>query len=138
MDGYWFLSDMLGVANLSQRVGELLRGDRSTMQNMSRTMASLTYLYLVASIAYMAGFFYWGGRYAVALLRGGYIEGLRNLKLASYGDFAGMLPPLLTVFIATLVLIFLPFLGWRTLLGCFAWIKDVTGIVRKQRAVEHA
>ena len=133
MDGYWFLSDMLGVANLSRRVGELLRGDRSTMQSMSRTMASLTYLYLVASIAYMTAFFYWVGKYAVTLVRGGYIEGLRNVKLASYGDFADMLPALLTVFASTLVLIFLPFLGWRTLRGCVAWIKDITGIVRNQR-----
>jgi putative peptide zinc metalloprotease protein len=133
MDGYWFLSDMLGVANLSQRVGELLRGDRSTMQSMSRTMASLTYLYLVASIAYMTAFFYWVGKYAVTLVRGGYIESLRNVKLASYGDFADMLPALLTVFASTLVLIFLPFLGWRTLRGCVAWMKDITVIVRKQR-----
>jgi len=133
MDGYWFLSDMLGVANLSQRMGELLRGDHSTMRAMSRTMASLTYLYLVASIAYMAGFFYWVGRYAVTLVRGGYIESLRNVQLAAYGDFADMLPALLTVFASTLVLIFLPFLGWRTLRGCLAWMKDITVIVRKQR-----
>ena len=96
-------------------------------------MASLTYLYLVASIAYMTAFFYWVGKYAVTLVRGGYIEGLRNVKLASYGDFADMLPALLTVFASTLVLIFLPFLGWRTLRGCVAWIKDITVIVRKQR-----
>jgi putative peptide zinc metalloprotease protein len=133
MDGYWFLSDMLGVANLSQRVGELLRGDLSTMRSMSRTMASLTYLYLVATIAYMTGFFYWAGKYAVTLVRGGYIESLRNVKLASYGDFADMLPALLSVFASTLVLIFLPFLGWRTLRGCVAWMKDITGISRNQR-----
>ena len=133
MDGYWFLSDMLGVANLSQRVGELLRGDRSTMRAMSKTMASLTYLYLVASIAYMSGFFYWVGRYAVTLVRGGYIESLRNVQMASYGDFSDMLPALLTVFVSTLVLIFLPFLGWRTLRGCLSWVKDITGILRNQR-----
>jgi putative peptide zinc metalloprotease protein len=134
MDGYWFLSDMLGVANLSRRVGELLRGDRSTMRSMSRTMASLTYIYLVASIAYMSAFFYWVGRYAVALVRGGYMESLRNVQLASYGDFADMLPALLTVFASTLVLIFLPFLGWRTLRGCLDWIRDIAGIIRNQRA----
>jgi len=132
MDGYWFLSDMLGVANLSQRVGELLRGDLSTMRGMSRAMASLTYLYLVASIVYMTGFFYWVGKYAVGLVRGGYMESLRNVKLASYGDFADMLPALLTVFASTLVLIFLPFLGWRTLRGCLAWMKDIAGMVRNQ------
>jgi putative peptide zinc metalloprotease protein len=125
MDGYWFLSDMLGVANLSQRVGELLRGDRSTLRAMSRTMASLTYFYLVASAAYMAGFFYWVGRYAVALVRGGYLATLRNVQVAFYGGFADMLPAVLTLFASTVVLIFLPFLGWRTLRGCLAWIKDV-------------
>ena len=135
MDGYWFLSDMLGVANLSQRVGELLRGDRSTMQSMSRTMATLTYLYLVASIAYMTGFFYWLGKYAVALLRGGYLGSIRNVRLASYGDFTDMLPALVSLFASTLVLVFLPFLGWRTLRGCVAWMKDITGIVRNQRTV---
>jgi putative peptide zinc metalloprotease protein len=133
MDGYWFLSDMLGVANLSRRVGELLRGDRSTMRGMTRTMASLTYLYLVASIAYMTAFFYWLGKYAVVLARGGYIESLRNVQLASYGDLSDMLPPLLTVFASTLVLIFLPFLGWRTLRGCLAWMKDIAAGRRPHR-----
>lgn len=132
MDGYWFLSDVLGVANLSQRMGELLRGDLSTMRSMSRTMASLTYLYLVASISYMAAFFYWVGKYAVALVRGGYIERLRDVQLASYGDFADMLPALLTFFASTLVLIFLPFLIWRTLRGCLAWLRDLTGMARNQ------
>jgi len=133
MDGYWFLSDMLGVANLSQRVGELLRGDRSTMRSLSPNMAALTYLYLVASIAYMAGFFYWAGSYAVALLRGGYVNSLRDLLLARSGDAAEILPALLTVLASTLVLVFLPFLGWRTLRGCFAWMKDIAGILRNQR-----
>jgi hypothetical protein len=133
MDGYWFLSDMLGVANLSQRVGELLRGDRSTMQSLSPNMAALTYLYLVASIAYMAGFFYWAGSYAVALLRGGYVNSLRDLLLARSGNAAEILPALLTVLASTLVLVFLPFLGWRTLRGCFAWMKDIAGILRNQR-----
>jgi putative peptide zinc metalloprotease protein len=133
MDGYWFLSDMLGVANLSQRVGELLRGDRSTLRAMSRTMATLTYLYLVASTAYMAGFFYWVGRYAIALLRGGYLASLRNVQVAFYGDFADMLPALLAVLASTVILIFLPFLGWRTLRGCLAWIRDVAEGHRRQR-----
>jgi hypothetical protein len=133
MDGYWFLSDMLGVANLSQRVGEMLRGDRSTMQSMSRTMATITYLYLVASIAYMAGFFYWLGKYAVALVRGGYTENIRNVQYASYGGVTDMLPPILAMVASTLVLIFLPFLLWRTLRGCWSWIQDIFGIVRKQR-----
>jgi len=44
-----------------------------------------------------------------------------------------MLPALLTVFVSTLVLIFLPFLGWRTLRGCLSWVKDITGILRNQR-----
>jgi len=39
---------------------------------------------------------------------------------------------LLTVFASTLVLIFLPFLGWRTLRGCLAWMKDIAGMVRNQ------
>jgi len=132
MDGYWFLSDMLGVANLSQRVGELLRGDLSTMRGMSRAMALLTYLYLAASIVYMAGFFYWVGRYAVALARGGYVERLRNVQLAFYGDFANMLPALLTVFASTLLMIVLPFLVLRTLRGCVEWLKHMAGMTRNQ------
>jgi len=55
------------------------------------------------------------------------------VQLASYGDFSDMLPALLTVFVSTLVLIFLPFLGWRTLRGCLSWVKDITGILRNQR-----
>jgi hypothetical protein len=45
--------------------------------------------------------------------------------VAFYGGFADMLPAVLTLFASTVVLIFLPFLGWRTLRGCLAWIKDV-------------
>jgi putative peptide zinc metalloprotease protein len=136
MDGYWFLSDMLGVANLSQRVGELLRGNRSTMQSMSRTMASLTYLYLVTSIAYMAAFFFWLGRYAVVLLRGAYLEKLRVLLMDSFSEPAELIPDLLGFLIATMLLIFLPFLLWRTLRGCIAWMKDIANILRTQRTAQ--
>jgi hypothetical protein len=61
------------------------------------------------------------------------MESLRDVQLASYGDFAGMLPSLLTVFASTLVLIFLPFLVWRTLRGCLAWMKDIAEEHRRHR-----
>jgi hypothetical protein len=98
-------------------------------------MATLTYLYLVGSIAYMAGFFYWVGRYAVALLSGGYTNNLRDLLMARSGDAAEMVQASLTVFVSTLVLVFLPFLVWRTGRGCVAWMRDIVGLVRQQRTV---
>lgn len=133
MDGYWFLSDMLGVANLSSRRGELLRGNLSSMQNMSRGLATATYFYLVASLGYLAFFFYWIGRYAITLLSGGYLTKLRTVLMDSFSEPTELIPDLLSFLIATLLLIFLPFVLWRTLRGCIDWVRDIANILRRQR-----
>ena len=134
MDGYWFLSDMLGVENLSLRIGELLRGNHTTMRALPRKTTALVYLYLAATVAYMVFFFYWVGRYALVLASGAYMENVRVLMDAVHGQVYDWLPALLSVVTGSVVLVALPFLGWRTLRGCLSWMSDIASAVRARRA----
>ena len=90
LDGYWFLSDILGVPNLSSRCGELLRHVGSPIRHFGSGIAASIYGYTIFTLCYLAWFLYNILNYILAMAAGEYRHLLFALWLATRYEDRGL------------------------------------------------
>lgn len=110
LDGYWFLSDVSGIANLSRRLPELLFARRRLASWLSPGALSLLWVYGILTIAFWGFFLGSGYFYLQGLAAGRYADLIQEFRASlSYTvlrhSSAPFVSALLNLFFPTVVLI---------------------------------
>lgn len=110
LDGYWFLSDVTGVANLGQRLRELLLRRPSRPTGLPTRTTRILWIYGVLSGGFWCMFMVWTAKYLMVLADGKYAELFHALaeSLSPSALEHGMAPlisSLLDIFFPTVVVL---------------------------------
>ncbi len=140
-DGYWALSDLAGVPNLHQRVGDQLRrllpgrarGTSPFLQNQPLAQAAL-WLYSLFFVLYFA-YFGWLMMALLPNLLPLYPEMFRTAVETAggafgRGDWGGGLQALLRPAMPTLLLFGVVFFAWRGVRAVWGWRTKLAGLLR--------
>lgn len=119
MDGYWFLSDLLGVPNLS-RFGLRMMGEGLRVLNIySLATRILVGAYVLFASSYMGGVLFLVGRFWITLVCGGYwhqVQDLLHLAWPLHDSSAlraVIFSSTLSVGTSTCVLLLFPYTLWN-------------------------
>ncbi len=117
LDGYWFLSDVLGVPNLWSRLRDVLAGDTSVVRRFGRGAKFSVYAYSFFTLLYLFWFVYNVARYVGSLIGGQYARLLSAFWLSLKGGGASNLHAVFESLVAlatpTAIIVSLPFLAVR-------------------------